>query len=83
MGSAATAATCAIAFISYASQDTAIADFLCQALERAEVACSIAPRNVIPGDFHADAIVQAINACQILVPVLSESYITSAHVIAK
>jgi TolB-like protein/cytochrome c-type biogenesis protein CcmH/NrfG len=70
-------------FISYASQDTAVADALCEALERAGLACWIAPRNVVPGDFYADAIVQAINACQVLVLVLSESSITSPHVVRE
>jgi hypothetical protein len=35
------------------------------------------------GDFYADAIVQAINACQVLVLVLSESSIASAHVLRE
>ena len=55
-------------FISYASQDMAIADALCAALERAGIGCWIAPRNVRPGDFYADAIVNAINACLIRHP---------------
>jgi TolB-like protein/Tfp pilus assembly protein PilF len=70
-------------FISYASQDTAVADALCAALERAGIACWIAPRNVTPGDFYADAIVQAINACRVLVLVLSENSITSPHVVRE
>jgi hypothetical protein len=48
-------------FISYASQDAALAADLCAALERAGLACWIAPRDVKPGDFYADAIVNAIN----------------------
>ena len=70
-------------FISYASQDTAVADALCAALERAGIACWIAPRNVVPGDFYADSIVQAINACKVLVLVLSESSINSPHVVRE
>ena len=68
-------------FISYASQDTAVADALCAALERTGIACWIAPRNVVPGDFYADSIVQAINACKVLVLVLSDSSINSPHVV--
>jgi hypothetical protein len=70
-------------FISYASQDTAVADALCAALERAGIACWIAPRNVVPGDFYADSIVQAINACKVLVLVLSDSSINSPHVVRE
>lgn len=70
-------------FISYASQDGAVADALCAALERGGVACWIAPRNVRPGDFYADAIVNAINACPVLVLVLSKNSVDSAHVLRE
>jgi TolB-like protein len=71
------------AFISYASQDAALADALCAALEREGVGCWIAPRDVRPGDFYADAIVQAINACSVLVVVLSRNSVDSAHVLRE
>jgi adenylate cyclase len=71
------------AFISYASQDAALADALCVALERQGVGCWIAPRDVRPGDFYADAIVQAINACSVLVVVLSRNSVDSAHVLRE
>jgi hypothetical protein len=48
-------------FISYASADKAAADSIVAALERAGIGCWIAPRDVVPGVFYADAIVQAIN----------------------
>jgi TolB-like protein len=70
-------------FISYASHDTGIAHALCAALERDGVVCWIAPRDVRPGDFYADSIVQAINACTVLVLVLSQSAINSAHVLRE
>jgi TolB-like protein/tetratricopeptide (TPR) repeat protein len=70
-------------FISYASQDKRIADAMCAALERDGVACWIAPRNVRPGDFYADAIVNAINACPALVLVLSKNSVDSAHVLRE
>jgi TIR domain len=60
-----TSATSAV-FVSYASQDSVVAEGLCAALERDGIACWIAPRDVRPGDFYADAIVQAINACKML-----------------
>jgi len=71
------------AFISYASQDSAVAESICTTLESNGIVCWIAPRDVRPGDFYADAIVQAINACQVLVLVLSESSIGSAHVLRE
>ena len=70
-------------FISYASQDKAVADATCEALECAGVACWIAPRNVTPGDFYADAIVRALNESRVLVLLLTESALTSPHVLRE
>ena len=49
-------------FISYASQDKTVADAVCVALENAGVGCWIAPRNVVPGESYAGAIVHAIDS---------------------
>jgi hypothetical protein len=73
VGDAQRALPSAAVFISYASQDALIADEMCSALEQGGVACWLAPRNVRPGDFYADSIVQAINGCAVLVLVLSKS----------
>lgn len=73
----------AAVFISYASHDAPIAEALCSALEQGGVACWLAPRNVRPGDFYADSIVQAINGCALLVLVLSQSAIDSPHVLRE
>jgi succinyl-CoA synthetase alpha subunit len=59
-------------FISYASQDKGVADTVCQALERAGVPCWIAPRNVVPGESYAGAIVHAIDGTKLIVLILSE-----------
>jgi len=67
-------------FISYASQDVAVADKVCAALESAGIACWIAPRDVRAGEPYAAAIVGAINACRLLVLVLTKSAIDSSHV---
>jgi TolB-like protein len=70
-------------FISYASQDVAIADALCTALEAAGLPCWIAPRDVRAGEAYAAAIVQAISSCRMLVLVLSKSSIESPHVLRE
>jgi TolB-like protein len=70
-------------FISYASQDVAVADTLCEALEAAGLACWIAPRDVRAGESYAAAIVQAINTCRMLVLVLSKSAVESPHVLRE
>jgi len=67
-------------FISYASQDAAVARVLVEAMERQGVGCWIAPRDVKPGALYADAIVRAISSAKAIVLVLSESAIASSHV---
>jgi TolB-like protein len=67
-------------FISYASQDAAIAAALVEALERHGIACWIAPRDVKAGALYADAIVRAISGAKAFVVVLSERSIVSSHV---
>jgi len=56
-----------IVFISYASPNSAIAQAVCEALERAGVTCWIAPRNVRPGTFYADEIVHALDIAKAIV----------------
>jgi len=67
-------------FISYASQDAAVAERLCATLEPAGLPCWIAPRDVEAGALYADAIVRAINEAKAVVLVLSASAIGSDHV---
>jgi TolB-like protein/Tfp pilus assembly protein PilF len=71
------------AFISYASQDKAVADAVCEALERVGVACWIAPRNVVPGESYAGAIVHAIDDTKLIVVILSEHGALSQHVLRE
>jgi len=70
-------------FVSHASQDTAVANSLVAALEKHGVKCWIAPRDVTPGEFYADAIVRGINATRILVLVLTENAVASPHVLRE
>jgi TIR domain len=71
------------AFISYASGDKSAADSIVAALERAGIGCWIAPRDVAPGVFYADAIVQAINAARVLIVVLTSNSADSQHVLRE
>jgi TIR domain len=70
-------------FISYASPDSSIAEAVCGALERAGINCWIAPRNVVPGEFYADAIVRAIDRARVIVLVLSTNAAGSPHVLRE
>ena len=75
-------ATCAV-FVSYASQDGAIATTVVETLERSGIACWIAPRDVTPGAFYADEIVHAIDAAKALVLILSRNSADSPHVLRE
>jgi hypothetical protein len=70
-------------FVSYASQDAAVANDVVGALERAGIICWIAPRDVIPGTFYADAIVHAIDASKAIVVLPSKHSVVSAHVLRE
>ena len=70
-------------FISYASQDATVATSIVEALELAGLMCWIAPRDVVPGEFYAGAIVHAIDSTKVVVLVLSESATTSQHVLRE
>jgi TolB-like protein/Flp pilus assembly protein TadD len=68
------------AFVSYASQDAAVANSIVESLEAHGLKCWLAPRDVKPGAQYADAIVRAINEAKALVLVMSGSAVDSAHV---
>jgi hypothetical protein len=68
------------AFISYASQDAAVANAVLENLERHGIRCWIAPRDVTSGSQNADEIVAAINDAKVVVLVLSEHVSASPHV---
>jgi TolB-like protein len=67
-------------FVSYASQDVAVADAIVATLEKNGLRCWIAPRDVTPGALYADGIIRAINDAKVMVLVLSASSIASKHV---
>src|SRR5271167_3886514 len=70
----------AAVFVSYASQDAAVANSIVEHLESQGLKCWIAPRDVKPGAQYADAIVRAINEAKAVVLVMSGSAVDSAHV---
>jgi hypothetical protein len=58
-------------FVSYPHQNKAAADAACAMLEAAGVRCWIAPRDVEPGAEWAEAIVDAIDNCRVLILIFS------------
>ncbi len=69
-----------LAFISHSSNDASFAEAICDALETQGIACWLAPRNVPPGLQYAEAIVEAISACRILIVVFSAHSNSSSQV---
>jgi uncharacterized RDD family membrane protein YckC len=67
-------------FISYAKDDSAVADTICANLEQDGIRCWIAPRNISPGEKYATAIIHAIENAKIVVVVFSRNSDQSAHV---
>jgi hypothetical protein len=67
-------------FISYASEDKAAADVVCDQLEQKGIRCWIAPRDVMPGIPFAESIIRAINACEVFVILFSAHANKSPHV---
>jgi hypothetical protein len=70
-------------FISYSTQDKAIADAVCATLERSKIRCWIAPRDVIPGVVYAEALIEALNQSKIMVLVFSSSSNKSIQVMRE
>lgn len=69
-------------FISYASEDRATADAVCQGLEAAGVRCWVAPRDIPPGVEWPGAIVEAIAQSRALVLIFS-AYANTSHQIPR
>jgi hypothetical protein len=67
-------------FISYSHEDKPIADAICASLESENIRCWIAPRDVLPGEDYPAAIINAIEACRIMVLVFSSKSNSSDHV---
>jgi hypothetical protein len=72
-------------FISYADndKDRKIARAVCSTLESRGIDCWMAPRDILPGKHYAEAIVEAINAAQVMVLVLSSSANNSPQVLRE
>jgi predicted NBD/HSP70 family sugar kinase len=69
-----------LVFISYAARDKELADRYCDALELSGLGSWIAPRDVPPGQRYAEAIVDAIEACDVFLLIFSDEANRSPHV---
>ncbi len=70
-------------FISYAKQDTAVADAILTKLEASGVTCWIASRDINAGTVFQEPIVDAISDCQVVVVILSSAANDSLWVIRE
>jgi ubiquinone/menaquinone biosynthesis C-methylase UbiE len=66
-------------FVSYATEDRAIADDIRAYLEREEIPCWIAPRDIQPGDNFPAKIVHAIDRSRVFILVLSAAANRSSY----
>jgi tetratricopeptide (TPR) repeat protein len=70
-------------FLSYSSQDKAVGEEMCAALEKKGIPCWIARRDIEPGKRYASQIVDAIVGSRAFVLVFSSNSNTSKHVIRE
>ena len=67
-------------FISYSSKDKVYADALCATLEKYNVRCWVAPRDILPGSDYGSAIIEGIKASKVMILIFSSNSNESAHV---
>ncbi len=67
-------------FISYPHAQKTMADAVCATLEQNKIRCWIAPRDVLPGEPFAKAIIRAMNESRLFVLVFSAETNESNHV---
>lgn len=70
-------------FISYSSADKSVADAVCGRMESQGLNCWIAPRDVGPGRDYAEAIMEGIRECSVLVLVFSRHADSSTQVLRE
>lgn len=70
-------------FISYSSKDKRIAQEVCAVLEKEGIPIWIAPRDILPGQDWGESIIDAINACKLMVIVFTASSNDSKQVLRE
>ena len=68
-------------FISKSSKDDTIANAVCNVLEKNNISCWIAPRDITPGLTFAAEIVKGIENSKILLVIVSQHSNESGHVL--
>ena len=70
-------------FVSYSASDKPIADAVVARLERTQLRCWYAPRDINPGKPYGDAILDGLQACRTVVVIVSRRALASPHVLRE
>lgn len=70
-------------FLSHSSKDAAIAEQICEQLEKNGTRCFIAPRNIRPGKEYAEEIINGIDESAAVVLLMSKNANSSPHVLRE
>jgi hypothetical protein len=70
-------------FISYPSENKSVADAICAKLEINRIRCFIAPRDILPGQMYAEALLNAIDSAKIFILVFSKNTNSSPHIMSE
>ena len=70
-------------FISYATPDRSIAETVCGSLEKRQIRCWMAPRDILPGTDFTESIHKAINESRTMVLIFSAHAARSPHVLRE
>lgn len=70
-------------FLSHSSRDAAIAGQICEQLEKNDVKCFIAPRDIRPGKEYAEEIINGIDNSAAMVLLMSQNANSSPHVLRE
>lgn len=67
-------------FISYSTKDKHFAEAICSWLERNDIRCWMAPRDIIPGSSYGEAIITAIQQTHVMILVFTANANESKYV---
>lgn len=70
-------------FLSHSSTDAAIAEEICEQLEKNGIKCFIAPRDIRPGKEYAEEIINGIDQSAAMVLLMSQNANSSPHVLRE
>ena len=70
-------------FVSHSSHDSEMGHVICSTLERSQIRCWIAPRDIPPGAAWGEAIIDGINGSRVMIVVLSRHSNDSPQVLRE